>query len=243
MNAYFVAQYEWDPLISAFTLGPSKTQELINMGVESGMYLTVYLASKRMRRGKSDFYVRDWLSRANPLPEVEHLFIFAVEEFMESLALGALGRQSRSAVNTALNRLEALGADKEKKWGTKIMNFIDSGEPSIYSVRFRFAMNAFEIFLCSQLASGDGIRMEPSDYRDSRMNVVVTDKMKAIISKSKRSDYKSAISPTSMDAIISTLREVTTEQNMTISSYKMVFSKVVMNLYPERHELSIICKP
>lgn len=244
MNTYFMSQYDWDPLISAFSLEPRKIQNLINIGIDAGLYLVVYLASKRMRREKRDFCIRDWISRTKVIPEVEYLFILVIEDFVEGLALGGLmGTQARSAADSTVSRLEMLGADKEKKWGIKIMNFIDSGEASKYSVRFRFAMNAFEIFLRSQLASGDGIRMEASDYRDSRMNPIVNEKMKAIISKSKKAEYKSAISAASMDSVISTLRDVTSDQSMTIHAYKMVFSKVILSLYPERHEFSIICKP
>lgn len=242
MVNYFKDQYDWDPLIAAFSIDHRRLQEFVDTGVETSLYLTVYLVSKKMRREKSDFCVRDWFFRTNAIPNVEHLFILVIEDFMETLALRLLGGRERDAISSALNRLDALGSDKEKKWGTKIMNFIDSGEPSKFSVRFRFAMNAFEIFLLSQANGRGGVRTEASDYRDPKATALVASKMKDLVSKTKKPFYKDAIPMSSMNSIMSMLREVTTEQSMTINAYKVVISKVVSSLYSDKHELIILCK-
>lgn len=236
LNIYFRAQTSWDPLISAFCLTGDNMMELINMGVEFGSYLTVYLASKRMSRERSNFYVADWVSRSKVIPGVEHLFLLTLDAFMESLAQGTMGRRARSEANNTLKKLESLSSDGRKKG----IPFFSSGEQSQFTTRFRFAMNVIEVFLQSQLASGDGVRMNPSDSRDPRTGAAVNSKLKELSSKAKNSEYKSTIPSASMDSLVSFIRDTSLDNNTTINSYKIVISKIVSTLFSDKLELNIL---
>lgn len=237
MNIYFTRQDRWDPLIAGFCAEPNNARELIRTGVKEGLHLSAYLATLKMRLEGQAVDVKQWVTEAKVIPSVEHMFLLTLTGFLEGLARGELGNDRLDAT---LSMLEALGADDKKKWGIKIMNLIDSGEHSVYSVRFRFAVSVVETFLQSQVTGGAGVRLRPEDPRGTEVNENVARKLKDLSSRVRNKEYTADINSGVMNMLITEVRRMSADPTITVTSYRRLISVIVENLYPDKRELSVL---